>query len=391
MTTRTARPDQSRWRRAWDRARRRPGPRRWRGGPCCRCRPSSVAPSSSPGSRSSPTRASSTPRIPRRSSRSWLLRRASSPIHALVAHLQHVAVPLGVVIALGEFAVGVGTLVGLWSRLGRGGRDPRVVQPVPDGQLPLEPVLHGIRHRLRLCLDAAARRGGRWRAVGGRDLARTGSGLIAEHRAALVPVSFDVVQTVCGAYDAGWCRARAGAPCEPARARTSATARAARRPAARRHRPSDLYVADDLRGRRRGRRAAAAGLAAGLGRLGGKSGQAGTPVLNPSTLAPPSWSSTTRRAQARVRRTPPRPRPPPPNRRVPGSARRARSRSGARPAFRTPRPVIRRSWSNPRRGPSPPSTWCVRTKAASWRTRIRPRGSSVRATDLSSTAAPVRC
>ena len=40
-----------------------------------------------------------------------------SPIHALVAHLQHVAVPLGVAIALGELAVGVATLVGLWSRV----------------------------------------------------------------------------------------------------------------------------------------------------------------------------------------------------------------------------------------------------------------------------------
>ena len=49
-----------------------------------------------------------------------------SPIHALVTHLQHVAVPLGVVIALGELAVGAATLVGLWSRVaavGGGGFD----------------------------------------------------------------------------------------------------------------------------------------------------------------------------------------------------------------------------------------------------------------------------
>src|ERR1019366_7142440 len=40
-----------------------------------------------------------------------------SPIHVLIAHLQHVAVPLGVAIALGELAVGAATLVGLWSRV----------------------------------------------------------------------------------------------------------------------------------------------------------------------------------------------------------------------------------------------------------------------------------
>jgi thiosulfate dehydrogenase [quinone] large subunit len=41
----------------------------------------------------------------------------SSPIHALVGPLQHVAVPLGVLLALGELAVGIGTLIGLWTRI----------------------------------------------------------------------------------------------------------------------------------------------------------------------------------------------------------------------------------------------------------------------------------
>src|SRR5580698_4914768 len=41
----------------------------------------------------------------------------SSPIHALVGPLQHVALPVGVILALGELAVGLGTLVGLWSRI----------------------------------------------------------------------------------------------------------------------------------------------------------------------------------------------------------------------------------------------------------------------------------
>jgi thiosulfate dehydrogenase (quinone) large subunit len=41
----------------------------------------------------------------------------NSPIHALVGPLQHAAIPVGVVLALGELAVGIGTLVGLWSRI----------------------------------------------------------------------------------------------------------------------------------------------------------------------------------------------------------------------------------------------------------------------------------
>jgi thiosulfate dehydrogenase [quinone] large subunit len=41
----------------------------------------------------------------------------SSPIHSLVGPLQHIAVPLGVVLALGELAVGLGTLLGLRARI----------------------------------------------------------------------------------------------------------------------------------------------------------------------------------------------------------------------------------------------------------------------------------
>jgi thiosulfate dehydrogenase (quinone) large subunit len=44
-----------------------------------------------------------------------------SPVHALIAPLAHVAVPLGVLIAFGELAVGVGTLLGLRARLAAAG------------------------------------------------------------------------------------------------------------------------------------------------------------------------------------------------------------------------------------------------------------------------------
>ena len=44
-----------------------------------------------------------------------------SPIHALISPLSHVAVPLGIVIAFGELAVGVGTLLGFRSRVAAAG------------------------------------------------------------------------------------------------------------------------------------------------------------------------------------------------------------------------------------------------------------------------------
>ena len=44
-----------------------------------------------------------------------------SPIHPLISPLTHVAVPLGVLIAFGELAIGVGTLLGLRARLSAAG------------------------------------------------------------------------------------------------------------------------------------------------------------------------------------------------------------------------------------------------------------------------------
>jgi thiosulfate dehydrogenase [quinone] large subunit len=44
-----------------------------------------------------------------------------SPIHVLISPLAHVAVPLGIVIALGELAVGVGTLLGFRARIAAAG------------------------------------------------------------------------------------------------------------------------------------------------------------------------------------------------------------------------------------------------------------------------------
>ena len=45
----------------------------------------------------------------------------TSPIHPVMAGLIHISTAVGVVIAVGELAVGVGTLVGLWSRVAAAG------------------------------------------------------------------------------------------------------------------------------------------------------------------------------------------------------------------------------------------------------------------------------
>jgi len=44
-----------------------------------------------------------------------------SPIHTLISPLTHLAVPLGLLIAIAELAIGLGTLLGLWQRLAAAG------------------------------------------------------------------------------------------------------------------------------------------------------------------------------------------------------------------------------------------------------------------------------
>jgi thiosulfate dehydrogenase [quinone] large subunit len=125
-----------------------------------------------------------------------------------------------------------------------------------------------------------------------RDVARARSGVAP---ATLVPVSFEIVQTVCGSYDSGICRAMSGAPCEPAPCPYLHKGLGTKRVKAQGDIDRRTFT---LQGVTAGAVAAlalaGAGLAAGLGRLaGGKSRQAATPVLSPVTSTTAGPSATT--------------------------------------------------------------------------------------------------
>ena len=45
----------------------------------------------------------------------------TSPLHPLLGHLLHLSTPIGVLIALSELAVGLGTVLGLWTRVAAAG------------------------------------------------------------------------------------------------------------------------------------------------------------------------------------------------------------------------------------------------------------------------------
>jgi thiosulfate dehydrogenase [quinone] large subunit len=143
----------------------------------------------------------------------------SSPIGGLLGGLVHQAAVVGIAIALAELAVGVGALLGLWTRAAAAGglalsigflltvswhTHPYYLGPdivFAAAWTPL--LLAGAGDDPRLSLDAYLRR-------------RTGAELgLPDARA--VPVAFATVQRVCGGYDDGRCRYRNGRRCGPDR------------------------------------------------------------------------------------------------------------------------------------------------------------------------------
>jgi thiosulfate dehydrogenase (quinone) large subunit len=137
-----------------------------------------------------------------------------SPLHLLLGHLLRYAVLIGILIALAELAVGLGALLGLWTRVAAAG---------------------GILLSLTLFLTVSFHSSPYYT---GADivflfawipLLLAGSGgvlsldaVIAARVAAegglgpptVVPISFELVQQVCGSHEADTCTARAGQPCD---------------------------------------------------------------------------------------------------------------------------------------------------------------------------------
>jgi len=139
-----------------------------------------------------------------------------SPIHALVSPLTHVAVPLGIVIAVVELAIGVGTLLGLWTRVAAAGGAALSLLLFLTVSFHTSPYYTGADIVFLFA----------W-----LPLVLTGSGGVLSADAvisqrvrlaagaepsAVVPVPFAAVRRACGFFEAGTCSARRGAPCEPA-------------------------------------------------------------------------------------------------------------------------------------------------------------------------------
>lgn len=141
-----------------------------------------------------------------------------SPLHDLTGHLLRFATPIGVLIALAEVAVGLGTLLGLWSRVAALGGAVLSLTLFLTVSFHASPYYTGADIVFLFAwLPMIVAGSGGVLSLDGLIAARARRQLGAPPPA-LVAVPFATVQTVCGQYqaDGGRCRARHLNACRPA-------------------------------------------------------------------------------------------------------------------------------------------------------------------------------
>ena len=236
-----------------------------------------------------------------------------SPVHAFLGHLLSFAVPIGIVIALAELAVGLGALLGLWTRVAAAGGVALSLTLFLTVSFHSSPYYTGADIVFLFAWIPLV--------LAGSGGVLSLDGLIAARVAAenkggppiVVPIRFELVQQVCGNYKADRCAAQGGQPCDVRRCPFLLDDRGSiveRGPDSVDRRTLVLggtaVAASAVIG------AVAAGAAAGLGRAVGGApspGGAGTSALSPprsgagatSTTAPAGTTTTAGRAAAGTR------------------------------------------------------------------------------------------
>jgi thiosulfate dehydrogenase (quinone) large subunit len=216
-----------------------------------------------------------------------------SPIHSLIGPLTHVAVPLGLLIAFGELAAGLGTILGLWARVAAVGG------LILSFMLFLTVSYHS--HPYYTGSDIVFVFAWMPLVIAGAGGVLSADALLAQRErrrmgaepAAIVPIPFALARRECGSFEDGSCQARNGAPCAPG----PCPYLAQQPPRPKRIDQNEIdrrtFVAKGVvAGAVSAVALLAGGVAAGVGRLTKSSSGDGTPSLggsaSPSTTPPPS-------------------------------------------------------------------------------------------------------
>jgi thiosulfate dehydrogenase [quinone] large subunit len=138
-----------------------------------------------------------------------------SPLHQLLGHLLGLAVPIGVLIALAEIAVGLGVLLGLWTRVAAAGGMMLALTLFLTVSFHSSPYYTGADIVFLFAFIPLV--------LAGSGGVLSLDGLIAARVAGeddsgppgWVPVRFVVVQELCGHFAHDTCKAQGGRPCDP--------------------------------------------------------------------------------------------------------------------------------------------------------------------------------
>ena len=237
-----------------------------------------------------------------------------SPIHSLISPLTHVAVPLGLLIAFGEVAVGLGTLLGLWARIAALGGMVLSFMLFLTVSFHSSPYYTGSDIVFVFAWMPLVVVGAGGALSADSILENRVRDKLGAEKTAVVPIPFSAARRACGFHDHGSCGARNGEPCAPAPCpwliqRASETRQMGRSEVDRR----TVVVKGAAAAALSAAALVGGGLAAGLGRLAGGSTTTKTPTLGdigsaaPTTTSTPAGGSTTTSSTAVAGPTAPRP------------------------------------------------------------------------------------
>ena len=137
-----------------------------------------------------------------------------SPLHPLLGHLLRFAVPIGILIALAELAVGLGALLGLWTRVAAAGGMVLSLTLFLTVSFHSSPYYTGADIVFLFAwLPLLLAGGGGVLSLDAVIAARVASEN-ASGPTTVVPIRFDRVQQVCGHYVDDTCKAQAGRRCD---------------------------------------------------------------------------------------------------------------------------------------------------------------------------------
>jgi len=140
----------------------------------------------------------------------------TSPIHALLIHLISYAKPIGIVIAFSEVAIGLGVLIGLWTRVAAIGGAILSLSLFLTISFHASPYFTGADIVFFFAWMPFIVAGGGTRLSADAWIANRVAKKEGTPLPELVAIPFATVQRICGNYRDGTCTARAGLACDQA-------------------------------------------------------------------------------------------------------------------------------------------------------------------------------